>query len=133
MAFISPNNKRNSIVAFIMKVLWNWMIKWLNGFPNSFTRLWPNIESPWHSYYEKMLCLTFGFIWFLLIFTHGKLWANKLLHLRCCKLNSARQLSQPHFGQVWGWSPTLGKVGGWESSGTPECSELDSRGQNTSH
>jgi hypothetical protein len=42
-------------------------------------------------------------------------------------------MSQPHFGQVWGWSPTLGKVGGWESSGTPECSELNSRGQNTSH
>jgi len=42
-------------------------------------------------------------------------------------------LSQPHFGQVWGWSPTLGKVGGWESSGTPECLELDNKGQNTSH
>jgi hypothetical protein len=42
-------------------------------------------------------------------------------------------VSQPHFGQVWGWSPTLGKVGGWESSGTPECSELDNKGQNTSH
>jgi hypothetical protein len=42
-------------------------------------------------------------------------------------------LSQPHFGQVWGWSPTLGKVGGWESSGTPECSELDSKGQNALH
>jgi len=42
-------------------------------------------------------------------------------------------VSQPHFGQVWGWSPTLGKVGGWESSRTPECSELDSKGKNTSH
>jgi hypothetical protein len=42
-------------------------------------------------------------------------------------------VSQPHFGQVWGWSPTLGKVGGLESSGTLECSELDSKAQNTSH
>jgi hypothetical protein len=42
-------------------------------------------------------------------------------------------LSQPHFGQVWGWSLTLGKVGGLESVGTPECSELDSKAQNTSH
>jgi hypothetical protein len=42
-------------------------------------------------------------------------------------------LSQPHFGQAWGWSPTFGKVGGWESFGTPECSELDSKAQNTSH
>jgi hypothetical protein len=46
-------------------------------------------------------------------------------------------MSQPHFGQVWsqvwGWSPTLGKVGGWESWRTPECSELDRKGQNTSH
>jgi len=40
---------------------------------------------------------------------------------------------QPHFGQVWGWSLTLGKVGGLESSGTPECSNLDRKAQNTSH
>jgi hypothetical protein len=32
-----------------------------------------------------------------------------------------------------GWSPTLGKVGDLESSRTPEGSELDSKGQNTSH
>jgi hypothetical protein len=32
-----------------------------------------------------------------------------------------------------GWSPTLGKVGGWESSWTPECSKFDRKGQNTSH
>ncbi len=42
-------------------------------------------------------------------------------------------LSQPHFGPVWGWSPTLGKVGDLESSGTPECSELDGKAQNTLH
>jgi hypothetical protein len=42
-------------------------------------------------------------------------------------------LSQPHFGQVWGWSPTLGKVGDLETSGTPECLELDSKAQNTLH
>jgi len=42
-------------------------------------------------------------------------------------------MSQPHFGQVWGWSPTLGKVGDVESSGTPECLELDNKAQNTSH
>jgi hypothetical protein len=34
---------------------------------------------------------------------------------------------------VWGWSPTLGKVGDLESFGTPKCSELDNKGQNTSH
>jgi len=42
-------------------------------------------------------------------------------------------LSQPYFGQVWGWSPTLGKSEDLESFGTPECSELDSKAQNTSH
>jgi len=42
-------------------------------------------------------------------------------------------LSQPHFGQVWGWSPTLGKSEELESSRTPECSELDNKGKNTSH
>jgi len=45
----------------------------------------------------------------------------------------SNNMLQPHFGQVWGWSPTLGKVGDLESSGTPECSELDSKAQNTSH
>jgi hypothetical protein len=42
-------------------------------------------------------------------------------------------VSQPHFGQVWGWSPTLGKVEDLESSETPECLDLDSKAQNTSH
>ncbi len=42
-------------------------------------------------------------------------------------------LSQPYFGQVWGWSPTLGKSEDLESSGTPECLELDSKAQNTLH
>jgi hypothetical protein len=28
-------------------------------------------------------------------------------------------MSQPHFGQVWGWSPTLGKVGSWSPPGLP--------------
>jgi hypothetical protein len=61
-------------------------------------------------------------------------------HIKCitssCKWNKGLKNSkmlQPHFGQVWGWSPTLGKVGGLESSGTPECSELNSKAQNTSH
>jgi hypothetical protein len=43
------------------------------------------------------------------------------------------QLSHPYFGQVWGWSPTLGKSWDLESSGTPASLELDSKGQNTSH
>jgi hypothetical protein len=40
---------------------------------------------------------------------------------------------QPYFGQVWGWSPTLGKSEDLESSGTLECLELDIKAQNTSH
>jgi hypothetical protein len=42
-------------------------------------------------------------------------------------------LSHPYFGQVWGWSPTLGKSWDLESYGTPECLELDSKGKNISH
>jgi hypothetical protein len=42
-------------------------------------------------------------------------------------------MSQPYFGQVWGWSPTLGKSEDLESSGTPECLEFDNKAQNTSH
>jgi hypothetical protein len=48
-------------------------------------------------------------------------------------MKGSQLMSQPHFGQVWGWSPTLEKVGGLESSGTPECSELNSKAQNTLH
>ncbi len=34
---------------------------------------------------------------------------------------------------MWGWSPTLAKSEDLESSGTPECSELNNKAQNTSH
>jgi hypothetical protein len=47
--------------------------------------------------------------------------------------SNSSSLSQPYFGQVWGWSPTLGKSEDLESSGTPQCSELDIKAQNTSH
>jgi len=43
------------------------------------------------------------------------------------------KLLQPYFGQVWGWSPTLGKSEDLESSETPECLELNSKAQNTLH
>jgi hypothetical protein len=52
---------------------------------------------------------------------------NSKCQWRHWPLSSSGGVSQPHFGQVWGWSPTLGKVGGLESSGTPECSELDNK------
>jgi hypothetical protein len=42
-----------------------------------------------------------------------------------------KNLSQPHFGQVWGWTHTP-KVGDLESSGTPEFLEFDKKRQNTS-
>jgi len=32
---------------------------------------------------------------------------------------STRTMSQPHFGQVWGWSPTLPKLGTWSPLGLP--------------
>jgi hypothetical protein len=42
-----------------------------------------------------------------------------------------KPVSQPHFGQVWGWSPTLPKD--LESFGTPECLEFDSKAQKSLH
>jgi len=59
-----------------------------------------------------------------------KLWMYMSYFL---KFSNPIYMWQPHFGQVWGWSPTLGKVGGLESSRTPECSELDNKAQNTLH
>ncbi len=42
-------------------------------------------------------------------------------------------VSQPYFGPSVGVKPNTPKVGNLESSGTPECSELDNKAQNTSH
>jgi hypothetical protein len=42
-------------------------------------------------------------------------------------------LSQPYFGQVWGWNLTLVKSEDLESFGTLECSKLNSKAQNTSY
>jgi hypothetical protein len=39
----------------------------------------------------------------------------------------------PISAKCGGWSPTLGKSEDLESSGTPECSELDNKAQNTLH
>jgi hypothetical protein len=36
-------------------------------------------------------------------------------------------LSQPHFGQVWGWSPTLGKVESWSPPGLPNVQSSTAR------
>jgi len=47
--------------------------------------------------------------------------------------HTAMKMSQPYFGQVWGWSPTLGKSEDLESSGTPECLGFDNKAQNTWH
>jgi hypothetical protein len=66
----------------------------------------------------------------LLIMVHGKF---QLWTWVCTMVYRGPYMSHPYFDQVWGWSPTLGKVRDLESSGTPECSELDSKGKNTSH
>jgi hypothetical protein len=42
-------------------------------------------------------------------------------------------MSQPYFGPSVGVKPNTPKVGDLESSGTPECLELDRKAQNTSH
>ncbi len=42
-------------------------------------------------------------------------------------------MSHPCFGQVWGVKLNTWKSWDLESSGTPECSEFDSKGKNTSH
>jgi hypothetical protein len=53
--------------------------------------------------------------------------------LDCMICSCSVRLSQPHFGQVWGWSPTFGKVQDLESSRTPGCLELDNKAQNNLH
>jgi hypothetical protein len=36
-------------------------------------------------------------------------------------------MSHPYFGQVWGWSPTLGKVGSWKPPGLPNFQSSTAR------
>jgi hypothetical protein len=84
-------------------------------------------ENKWFSPRKKMAkkqywCKRWSIQKHLHLFTIGK-WTNLWWPT----------LSQPHFGQVWGWSPTLGKVEDLESSGTPERLELDNKAQNTLH
>jgi hypothetical protein len=43
------------------------------------------------------------------------------------------QVSQPYFGPRVGVKPNTPKVANLESSGTPECSELDSKAQKISN
>ncbi len=38
-------------------------------------------------------------------------------------------MSHPYFGQVWGWSPTLGKVGSWSPSGLLNVQSSTARGK----
>jgi hypothetical protein len=60
---------------------------------------------------------------------------SKALKIYLCivKLWILLSLSQPYFGPSVGVKPNTPKVGNLESSGTLECSELDSKVQNTSH
>jgi hypothetical protein len=65
-------------------------------------------------------------------FKFSRIWPKKVVSSQITN-NTWSQMSQPYFGQVWGWSPSLGKSEDLESFGTPECLEFDNKAQNTSH
>ncbi len=67
----------------------------------------------------RVLCVFLGFL--------KNTWKYlKILDHRClCSLF----LSHPYFGQVWGWSPTLGKVGSWSPPGLPNVQSSTARGK----
>ncbi len=44
---------------------------------------------------------------------------DKLIHSHGLAHNP-HKVSQPYFGQVWGWNPTLGKSWDWSPSGLPK-------------
>jgi hypothetical protein len=48
-------------------------------------------------------------------------------------IHQSIKMSQPYFGPSVGVKPNTPKVGNLESSGIPECLELDSKAQNTFH
>jgi hypothetical protein len=60
--------------------------------------------------------------------TNQKTWNNHMK--KCVKVNiDWVPLSHPYFGQVWGWSPTLGKVGIWSPPGLPNVQSSTARGK----
>jgi hypothetical protein len=44
-------------------------------------------------------------------------------------LGANSKMSHPYFGQVWGWSLTLGKVGIWSPPGLPSVQSSTARGK----
>jgi hypothetical protein len=59
------------------------------------------------------------------------------MHIHCqntslIEIWMQQQMSQPHFGQVWGWSPTLAKLGIWSPPGFLNVQSSIERPQNTS-
>jgi hypothetical protein len=67
--------------------------------------------------------------------SRNHLQAFNSLSARCLLFISLYPLvvSQPYFGPSVGVKPNTPKVRNLESSGTPECLELNSKAQNTSH
>jgi hypothetical protein len=66
-------------------------------------------------------------------------WVSRTLVICVSSFNNCiSAMSQPHFGQVWGWNSHsqswgLGVLRDWESFGTPKNSDLDCKGQKTSY
>jgi hypothetical protein len=58
------------------------------------------------------------FFWFLAVFPGLDLTHTYPAHFPTI-ISIAPTLSQPHFGQVWGWIPTLPKLGFWSPPGLP--------------
>jgi hypothetical protein len=66
------------------------------------------------------------------ILVHQKWFQNlqlKIMSQTLNNLNLIHTLSHPYFGQVWGWSPTLRKVGSWSPPGLPNVRSSTERGK----
>ncbi len=103
--------------VFALHVLCSYLLFWFfmfgSRFRPPFAIVYLGHSIPWKSFY------------FQILFACDKITMN----------TPSATLSQPHFEGVWGWhshsrNGDLGVLR--ESSGTPENSELDFRGQNTS-
>jgi hypothetical protein len=68
----------------------------------------------------------------LSIHLHHVLWPSRfqqLLTNPTTIVHCSLTVSHPYFGQVWGWSPTLGKVGIWSPPGLPNVQSSIERGK----
>jgi hypothetical protein len=76
-----------------------------------------------YAYFYNMLYINWCLCLKLELFACKNMIRQLILNI----LKNPHLMSQPHFGQVWGWSPTLPKLGTWSPSRLPNVQSSTAR------